>query len=109
MNLYYSLAAIRENYSEDPDILKQERQLHKKLMVDKYVMDNVIPQIKLDTMDVRNYYEAHKNDRYNNTPFDSVKAQVFIDYQGEKAEKAFSEYIQKLAQTEKVEFLDGNL
>jgi len=102
-------AAIRENYEEDPEILEQERQLRKKLMVDKYILNNVIPQIKIDTMDVRNYYEAHKKDRYNSTPYDSVKANVFIDYQGEKAEKAFADFIFKLAQNEKVEFLESNL
>ena len=102
-------AAMREDYGSDPEIQKQERLLHKKLMVDKYVVDKVMPQIRIDTADVRNFYTAHRHDRYNDAPYDSVRAQVFLDYQGEKAEAAFSDYIDMLSKTEQVEFLDGNV
>jgi len=102
-------AAIREDYGSDPEIKRQQRLLYKKLLVDKYVVDKVMPQIHIDTADVRNYYLAHKEKRYNNAPYDSVKASVFLDYQGEKAEAAFSDYISRLARIEKVEFLDHNV
>lgn len=99
-------AAVREDYGSDPDIQKQQRLLHKKLLVDKYILDKVMPQITVDTSDVRNYYLARKVERYHDAPYDSVMAQVFLDYQTEKAEAAFSDYIAMLARAEKVEFFD---
>ncbi len=108
MELLYH-AAVREDYGSDPEIQKRQQSLYKKLLVDKYVVDNVMPRIHIDTADVQNYYVAHKGDRYNNAPYDSVKATVFLDYQGEKAQAAFGDYISRLAKTEKVEFLDHNV
>ncbi len=108
MELMYR-AAVRENYDNDPEILKQYQQYFKQLLINKYVLDKVIPEVRIDTMDVRNFYEANKVSRYNSVPYDSVKAQVFIDYQGEKAQQAFTEYIEKLAEKERVEFFERNV
>ena len=102
-------AAVREGYDNDSEIKRRQRLLCKKLVVDKYVVDKVMPQIHIDTADVRNYYLAHREDRYDNAPYDSVKATVFLDYQGEKTEAAFSDYISQLARVETVEFLDHNV
>ncbi len=101
-------AAIRENMAEDTEIKKRERLIHKNLMVEKYLLDKVIPDIKIDTLDVKNFYKASK-DRYDNKPYDSVKARVFLDYQTEKTQAAYLEFISKLAAVEKVEFLDHNI
>jgi len=68
-----------------------------------------MPQIKIDTNDVKNFYRANKERHYKNAPYDSVKAQVFMDYQSEKTQSAFQDYISMLAQKEKVEFLDQNV
>jgi tetratricopeptide (TPR) repeat protein len=102
-------AAVREDYGSDPEIQRKQHMLYKQLLVDKYLTDKVIPQVQIDTVDVRNYYLAHKDDRYEGAPYDSVKAKVFLDYQGEKTEAAFGDYISKLANIEKVEFLDQNV
>jgi len=102
-------AAVREGYDKSPDIARQHRQLLKKLVVDQYVTDKVMPKVNIDTLDIRNYYLAHKDDRYNGAPFDSVQARVFLDYQNEKAEAAFGEYINELAKVEKVEFFEENV
>ncbi|MCK4632898.1 MAG: hypothetical protein KAT79_06470 [candidate division Zixibacteria bacterium] len=102
-------AAVREGYENSPDIARQHRQLLKKLVVDQYVTDKVMPKVNIDTLDIRNYYLAHQNDRYNGAPFDSVQARVFLDYQNEKAEAAFGEYINELAKVEKVEFFEENV
>ena len=102
-------AAIREGYDNDPEIKRQARLVNKKLLVDKYVVDKVMPQVRIDSTDVRNYYLAHREDRYRNAPYDSVQAAVFLDYQNEKAEATFSDYISQLARVEKVEFLDHNV
>ncbi len=102
-------AAVRENYGDDPDVAEQMRILRKRLLVEKYVADKVIPQVKIDTLDVRNYYTANKDTRYDSAPYDSVKARVFLDYQQEKAGAAYGDYISNLASVEKVEFFDRNV
>ncbi|UCG60637.1 MAG: hypothetical protein JSV52_09900 [Candidatus Zixiibacteriota bacterium] len=108
MELMYR-AAIRENYDNDPEILKQHQEFFKQLLINKYVLDKVMPEIRIDTMDVRNFYQANKASRYQNAPYDSVKAQVFMDYQGEKAQQAFIEYVENLAEKEHVEILEQNV
>lgn len=108
MELLYH-AAIRENYDDDAEIEKQQRLFNKQLLINKYVVDKVMPQIKIDTNDVKNYYQANKDNRYKDVPYDSVKAQVFMDYQSEKTQSAFSDYISMLAKKEKVEFFDHNV
>ncbi len=102
-------AALREKYGDDPDIRRQHAEMLKKLVVDRYVVDKVIPKISIDTVDVRNFYLAHAADRYDKAPYDSVRAQVFLDYQAEKTEAAFSEYISELARAENVQFYEENV
>ncbi|MDH3890228.1 MAG: hypothetical protein OEV49_04025 [candidate division Zixibacteria bacterium] len=108
MELIYR-AALREGYDNDPEVQKQQRQLQRKLLVDKYVVDKVMPKVTIDSSDVRNFWLAHKQDKYQNAPYDSVRAQVFLDYQGTKANAAFSDYIAMLSKAEKVEFYDQNI
>ena len=108
MELMYR-AAKREGYDRDPEIQQQQELMTKNLLVQKYVIDKVMPEVKIDTADVRNFYLARKSERYQNAPYDSVKAQVFLDYQNEKAESAFGDYVNRLAAGEQVEFLDQNV
>jgi tetratricopeptide (TPR) repeat protein len=108
MELMYR-AALREGYDQDPDILEQRRLLMRQAIIDKYVADKVMPEISVDSMDIRNFYAANKDTRYDGEPLDSVRAQVFMDYQTEKAEAAFGKYIDKLAQAERLEILDQNI
>ena len=72
-------AAIRENYDDDPEMKKQFQDLMKNLLVEKYMTEKVIPEIDIDTLDVRNFYKANMEDRYGNAPFDSVRTRVYID------------------------------
>ena len=83
--------------------------IEKRLLVEKFVVEKVMPEVKIDTLDVRNFYLANKDSRYDSAPYDSVKAQVFLDYQSDKANAAYSNYIAKLAEAEKVEFMDYNV
>ena len=108
MELMYR-AAKREGYDRDPEIQQRQEMMTKNLLVQKYVVDKVIPEIKIDSTDVRNFYLAKKSERYQNAPYDSVRAQVFLDYQNEKAQSAFGDYVNRLAAGEQVEFLDQNL
>ena len=108
MELMYR-AAKREGYDRDPEIQRRQELMTRNLLVQKYVIDKVMPEVKIDTADVRNFYLANKEERYHGAPYDSVKAQVFLDYQNEKAESAFSDYVNRLASGEQVEFLDQNI
>ncbi|MDF1545733.1 MAG: hypothetical protein P1R58_11590 [bacterium] len=102
-------AALREQYDQDDDVKNQLRLLQKRLLVDKYVLKKVMPTVRIDTSDVMNFYKANAQTRYNNAPYDSVRATVFMDYQMVKTESAYSDYIANLAKAEKVEFLDHNV
>jgi tetratricopeptide (TPR) repeat protein len=102
-------AAKREGYDRDPEILQRQEMAVKNLLVQKYVLDKVMPEVRIDSTDVKNFYAAHKTDMYKGQPFDSVKAQVFLDYQNVKTESAYSAYISRLAASEQVEFLDQNV
>ena len=102
-------AALREQYDADKEIKKKLRLLQKKLLVDKYVLEKVMPTVKIDTADVHNFYKANASTRYKGAPYDSVRSTVFLDYQVEKTESAYSDYIAQLARGEKVEFLDHNV
>ncbi|MEW6413358.1 MAG: hypothetical protein AB1483_12950 [Candidatus Zixiibacteriota bacterium] len=108
MELMYR-AAIREGFDDDPEIAEQIQQYHRDLLINKYVIDKVMPSVKIDSMDVRNFYQANKDGRYRGSPYDSVKAQVFLDYQGQKTQQAFSDYVAKLAEAEKVQFIEENI
>jgi len=102
-------AAVREDYLSRPDIQRQHEQLEKRLVVDQFVSEKVMPDLNIDTIDVRNFYRANKDSLYNGAPLDSVRAQVYRDYQSEKANAAYNDYIMRLAEAEKVEFLDQNV
>ncbi len=102
-------AAIREDYLSDPRIQRQQEKILRGLLVDRFVAEKVMPNIQVDTLDVRNYYLANKTGRYGDKPYDSVRSQVFIDYQTEKAEAAYADYIEGLARAEGVQFFEQNV
>lgn len=102
-------AALREGYDKDPEIMDRREQMEKSLLVQKYLSEKVFPEMKLDTADVRNFYLANKDTRYDNKAFDSVKAQVMMDYQSQKAEAAYADYLEKLAKAEQVQFFEQNM
>jgi len=99
-------AAVRGDYLSNPDIQREKDDLVKRLLVERYVTEQVMPKMKADTMDVRNFYEANKGQLYNGKPYDSVRADVFLDYQQSKAEAAYGDYIAALAKAENVQFFD---
>ena len=108
MELVYR-AALREGYDRDPEIMKDKDMLIKNLLVNKFLSEKVMPGIKVDTADVRNFYLANKDDKYGGAPYDSVKSQVFMDYQSQKAQSAYTDYLSKLVDAEHVTFLDHNI
>lgn len=101
-------AAKREGFDKDPEVLQRQDKVLKSLVVQKYLADKVFPELKLDTADVKNFYAANK-EQYGSKPFDSVKSQVLMDYQNQKADAAYGAYIDKLAKAEQVQFMDQNV
>ena len=102
-------AAVREGYDRNATMIKNRELLFKRLLVEKFVGDKVMPEVKIDTADVRNYYLANKVSIYEDKPYDSVRYQVYMDYQTVKAEAAYTEYIGRLVQSENVRFIDDNI
>ena len=84
-------------------------QILKRLVIERYVTEKVMPEVHVDTSDVHNYYLANKDSLYDGKPYDSVKASVFFDYQSDKAQTAYNDYIAKLAKAEQVEFYDNRI
>lgn len=108
MELMYR-AAVREGLDGDPDIIDRKKSLEKQLLIEKYALEKVMSQIDVDTSDIRNYYLANKKEKYGDKPFDEVKTQVYYQYQQEKAQQAFSEYVAKLSAVEKVQMFEENI
>ncbi len=102
-------AAVREGMDRDASINKQKKQLEKQLVVEKYATGKILPQINIDTTDVHNYYLANKKDKYGDKSYDDVKTQVIMDYQQAKSQRAFADYIAKLAAMEKVQIFEENI
>lgn len=102
-------AALREGMDRDPEVAERKDQMIKSLVVQKYLAEKVFPEMELDSADVRNFYLANRDTRYASKPYDSVRAEVFMDYQSQKAQAAYAQYLDDLAKAENVEFLDQNL
>jgi len=102
-------AAVREGLDNDPEVSKKIRLFEKQTMAEKYITENVMPEINIDSSDVLNYYRAHKSDKYGDKQYDEVKNQVFFDYQQDKAQQAFSDYVGKLAKAENVQVFEDNV
>jgi tetratricopeptide (TPR) repeat protein len=102
-------AAVREGYDRDPEVIKNVGLLTRKLVLDRYVAEKVMPEVRIDTVDVRNYYLANKDSLYGGAVYDSVRTRVFFDYQTQKAEAAYTQYLNRLTRSENVTFLDKNV
>jgi hypothetical protein len=101
--------AVRNGMDKDNDILRKQKDIEKQLIVERYVMAKIIPQINIDTADVKNYYQANKKSKYGDKSYDEVSTKVLMDYQQEKSQRAFSDYVSKLAAIEKVKVFEENI
>jgi tetratricopeptide (TPR) repeat protein len=101
--------AVRNGMDKDSDILRKQKDIEKQLIVEKYAMAKIMPQINIDTADVKNYYQANKKSKYGDKSYDEVSTKVLMDYQQEKSQRAFSDYVAKLAAVEKVQVFEENV
>ncbi|MDZ4722786.1 MAG: hypothetical protein SGI97_02610 [candidate division Zixibacteria bacterium] len=102
-------AALREQLDVNPEFVRARDQLVKKMLVDQFAKNKIMQKIQIDNVDIQNYYTAHRSDKYDDAAFESVRDQVVRDCQTEKAEAAYHEYINQLAQTGNVEFFEQHL
>jgi tetratricopeptide (TPR) repeat protein len=102
-------AAVRAGLDADRDVVKKKKSLEKHILIEKYIAEHVVPEINIDTSDVKNYYLANKDEKYGGKTYDEIRTQVFIDYQQEKAQQAFNDYIAKLAAVENVQIFAENI
>ena len=102
-------AAVREGFNTNPELVKLTDRITKQAVVERYLQENVISDITIDDNDVLNYYQANKETKYKNNEFDTVKEQVYRDYQGEKSKQAFQNYVNKLASVENVQIFEEKI
>jgi len=99
-------AARREGLDRDPEIERLAGLLTRQAVVEKYLQQKVLDDMKIDEGDMRNYYAANKTDRYNDQPFERVADQVNRDYQQEKIQQAVNEYVTRLSAVEQVQVFE---
>ncbi len=108
MQLIYK-DAVRKGMENDPEVQQAANDVIRQAVISKYIKENIIPPDQIDTVDVFNYYLAHKNDKYGGKDYADVKADVLQDYGREKFQKALSDYVNNLAAIEKVQIFEENV
>ena len=108
MELIYR-AAVREGYNTSPEMVKLTERLTRQAIVDKYLKDKVMVNLRIDDNDVKNYYEANKSTKYNDKAFDEVKDRVYQDYKSEKSQQVFQNYVNNLASVENVKIFEDKI
>jgi len=112
--LFYD-AAKRKGLDRDRDVVEGAFQAQKSLMVQKYLQDEIAPQIKESTDDLKLYYKANL-DRYaekdakgkvkKQKSFEEAQKQVSDDYVREKQQQAVQQLLGRMMTAEKVEVYD---
>lgn len=102
-------SAIREGLDRDPDFQMRKEMLVKKLLMEKYIAEKILPELSMEPTDIRNYFEANKDAKYKGQKFENIVNQVAQDYQTEKSAAAYMDSVAELAKIENVIFLDQNI
>jgi tetratricopeptide (TPR) repeat protein len=101
-------AALREGYDREQEIQQAVQQLEKEYLIQYYTRHKIAPSLKLDTADLKLYYDAHKG-TYENKPFGDVQDKVTQDYLSYAGQKLFGEHIKSLMEAEQVQIFEENL
>ncbi len=102
-------AAVREGFNSNPELIKLTERLAKQAVVDRYLKDKVMTNVAIDDNDVQNFYQANKSAKYGDKEFGEVKEQVSRDYQNEKFQQVFQNYVNKLAAVENVQVFEEKI
>ncbi len=108
-------AAKRKGLDRDKDVIEGAFQAQKSLMVQKYLQEEIAPQIKVSADDLRLYYQAN-TDKYaekdakgrtkRQKSFEEAQKQVQEDYVREKQQQAMQQLLGRMMTAEKVEVYD---
>jgi hypothetical protein len=112
--LFYD-AAQRKGLDRDADVQEAAFQAKKNLMVQKYLEQEIAPQVRVASGDLTLYYRANK-DRYSEKddkgkvkrerPFEEVRRQVEEDVVREKQQQAVQDLLGRMMTAEGVQIYD---
>lgn len=112
--LFYD-AAKRKGLENDKDVIEASFQAEKNLMVQKYLEQEIAPQIKISSGDVQLYYKANQ-DKYAEKdakgktkrikPLEEIQKQVAEDLVRDKQQEVYRQLIQRMMTAEKVSVYD---
>ncbi len=103
---------------KDNEVIEAAFQAKKSIMVQKYLQDQIIKEVKIDPSDVELYYKANKDkyvekDKDGNVirekPFNEVQQQVAQDLLIEKQKEAYGRTAERLMRAEGVQIYDDVL
>ncbi len=102
-------AAVREGFDRNPEVLKTTDLLNRQVVVDRFVSQKVLGNVKIDQGDIQNFYTANKSTMFNDKPFDEIRQQVVQAYQKVKSEEAFKDYVAKLMKADNVQIYENKI
>ncbi|MBN1493995.1 MAG: hypothetical protein JW938_07600 [Candidatus Omnitrophica bacterium] len=90
-------------YDKDPAVREQLVKAEENIIIQKVFRENVADKLKVDMMDLQNYYEAHKDEFTEDVdgeqitrPFEDVEEEVKQMFLGDKAEMRMKEFVGRL-------------
>ncbi|MCZ7583371.1 MAG: peptidyl-prolyl cis-trans isomerase [Deltaproteobacteria bacterium] len=98
---------------KDPEVLRGLADAKKGLMVTKLIEQRSGDKVRVDDVDIKNYYEAHKDKLKDKDgkvlPFEKVKDQLARSLAAEKQSAVVQEMISELGTSRGVEIFDDRL
>ena len=104
--------AIKLEYDQDPEVLRQHQALFKQLVVSKFAEQEVLSRIEVDEADLRNHFEANRSrfkpsgKQGEGAPeprFEDVRSAVERDYRRMKMQSAYQALIDSELAAQEVE------
>jgi tetratricopeptide (TPR) repeat protein len=102
---------IKLGYEREPDIREQIEDVSKQVVVQKVISEEVGSKLKVDPDDIKNYYEANKENYKdkdgNEQDFESVKEQVASDYGRQKSDTLVQKLMQDMLKVKDVKIYES--
>jgi tetratricopeptide (TPR) repeat protein len=102
-------AAVREGADKDPEVARLIDRITKQAVVERFIRQKVLADLQFDESDIMNYYTVNKEAKYSSKSFEEIAEQVYRDYQQDKAQQAFNDYVTKLMAVEQVQIFKEKL
>lgn len=95
-------AAKRRNFDKDKELLDQEFQIKKSLMVGKLMREEIRDKVRVSDSEIKLYYDAHKKD-FKGKSLEEARNDVASALQSDKERSAQQEFISKMFVAERAE------